>query len=159
MTDNSQMSIALALALEAHKDQKYGEFPYIYHLAEVDALVVKCFKRKGLKPSEPYSLKNGDEMDNLRAIAFLHDILEDTQLNEYDLLKAGVSDDVISAVLRMTKIDGQSYEHYIEMVRSNPLALKVKLCDTSTNLMNSIKEGNTKRINKYTKQIQLLGGF
>lgn len=155
----SQMTIALERAIEAHKDQKYGKLPYIAHLAQVDNLVVQIYKPKGLGPSDPYSKEPGDEMDCLRAIAFLHDILEDTDLSTLDLHIAGVNDTVINAVVAMTKWDGVSYNQYIQNVKENGLALKVKLCDTSANLMNSCSEGNTKRINKYTKQIQLLGGF
>lgn len=155
----SQMTIAIGLAMEAHKDQKYGKLPYLAHLAQVDNLVVQIYKPKGLGPSDPYSKDPGDEMDCLRAIAFLHDILEDTDLSTLDLHIAGVNDTVINAVVAMTKWDGVSYNQYIQNVKENELALKVKLCDTSANLMNSCLEGNTKRINKYTKQIQLLGGF
>lgn len=159
MIDNSQLTKAAKIAIKAHGDQMYGELPYMAHLFEVDQMVVKMYKPKNLKPSEPYSARDGDEMDCLRAIAFLHDVLEDTDVTPMDLHRLGIHDDVIDAVIAVTKVDGESYEDYIKEVRKNPLALKVKLCDTSANLMNSIKEGNTKRINKYTKQIQLLGGF
>lgn len=155
----SQMTIAVELAIEAHKDQKYGDKPYIYHLAQVDNLVVQVYNPKGLKSHEPYSKEPGDEMDNLRAVAFLHDILEDTDVTDYDLKQAGINKEVIDAVLCVTKYDADYYEDYIARVNSNELARKVKLCDTSANLMNSILEGSTKRINKYTNQIQLLGGF
>lgn len=159
MIVKSQMSIALELAIEAHKDQKYGDKPYIYHLAQVDNLVVKVYKPKGLGRGEPYSKAIGDEIDCLRAIAFLHDIIEDTDTTADDLLKAGVFPHIVIAVAVMSKKDGQSYEDYIKAVNGNELARKVKLCDTSANLMNSVMEGRTKNINKYTKQIQLLGGF
>lgn len=155
----SQMTIALELAMEAHKDQKYGKLPYIAHLAQVDNLVVQIYKPKGLGPSDPYSKHPGDEMDCLRAIAFLHDILEDTDVSVHQLHLEGLNQSVIDAVVAMTKWPDLSYPRYILQVKENELALKVKLCDTSANLMNSCLEGNTKRINKYTKQIQLLGGF
>lgn len=155
----SQMTIAIDLAVKAHKDQKYGELPYVYHLAQVDNIVTHAYAPKNMKPSEPFSKHPGDEMDNLRAIAFLHDVLEDTDYSTIDLSIAGVSEVVLEAVIAITKVEGESYEDYIKKVLENPLATKVKLCDTSANLMNSIKEGNTKRINKYSKQLQLLGGF
>lgn len=155
----SQMTIAVELAIEAHKDQKYGDKPYIYHLAQVDNLVVQVYKPQDLKSHEPYSKEPGDEMDCLRAVAFLHDILEDTDLSTLDLHIAGINDRVINAVVAITKWEYVSYDQYIQNVMDEPLAHKVKLCDTSANLMNSILEGSTKRINKYTKQLQLLGGF
>lgn len=158
-TDKSQMTIALELAIEAHKDQKYGDKPYIYHLAQVDNLVTRVFRPEGLGHCDPYSKSPGDEMDCLRATAFLHDIIEDTSVTKQDLHDAGVMPSVILAVELMTKEDSYNYEKYIEDITLNNLARKVKLCDTAANLMNSIMEGRTKNINKYTKQIQLLGGF
>lgn len=159
MDSGFQWTKAVELAIEAHKDQKYGDKPYIYHLAQVDNLVTRVYKPKGLKDSEPYAKEIGDEMDNLRALAFLHDIVEDTDVDAQQLLDAGISKEVVYAIVAISKVDGEKYEHYIERVKLNELARKVKLCDTSANLMNSILEGNTKRITKYTKQIQLLGGF
>lgn len=157
--DKSQMTIALELAIEAHKDQKYGDKPYIYHLAQVDNLVTRVFRPEGLGHCDPYSKEHGDEMDCLRAAAFLHDIIEDTVVTQQDLIDAGIMSSVVSAVVLMTKEDGYNYEEYIESITLNNIARKVKLCDTAANLMNSIMEGRTKNINKYTKQIQLLGGF
>lgn len=160
-TDKSQMTIALELAIEAHKDQKYGDKPYIYHLAQVDNLVTRVFRPKGLGHCEPYSKEPGDEMDCRRATAFLHDIIEDTDVTAEDLLNAGILPKVVDAVVLMTKVkdDDYIYERYISDISQNELAREVKLCDTGANLMNSIMEGRTKNINKYTKQIQLLGGF
>lgn len=154
-----QFAIAVEYALKAHAGQKYGESDYSYHLHQVDQMVVKMYKPKGLSSDAPYSKEPGDEIDNLRAIAWGHDILEDTPTTTLDLHNAGLSDTVINAICAITKWEDLSYEEYIAHVKTNPLALKVKLCDTSANLWNSIMEGNVKRINKYTKQIQLLGGF
>lgn len=154
----SQMELAVELAIEKHDGQMYGHLPYIAHLIEVDNLVTRIYK-KVKSPGEPYSKEPGDEMDCLRAIAFLHDILEDTDTSEQDLVNFGFNANVVRAVVLLTKEVETSYKDYIWLIKGNPLALKVKLCDTSANLRNSIKEGNIKRINKYSKQIQLLGGF
>lgn len=152
-----QLNIAIELALEAHEGQLYGKLPYITHLVEVDALVVKAYCKN--IQSGPYSKEAGEYIDCLRAIAFLRGIIEDTDTTVDDLTYAGICEYVAFAVVKMTKMSDESYEDYIDAVNSFELARKVKLCDTSVNLMNSIKEGNTKRINKYSKQIQLLGGF
>jgi (p)ppGpp synthase/HD superfamily hydrolase len=154
----NQMTLAVELAIEKHEGQMYGNLPYMAHLIEVDNLVTKVYK-KVKSPGEPYSKEPGDEMDCLRAIAFLHDILEDTDTTTYELLDAGICQQVVDAVEKMSKVKGESYSDYIVEVKSNELARKVKLCDTAANLRNSIKEGNIKRINKYSKQLQLLGGF
>jgi (p)ppGpp synthase/HD superfamily hydrolase len=158
MNMKEQLDIALVLAATKHHGQMYGNQPYLVHLYEVDKLVTQIYAKVS-SPSEPFSKEPGDEVDKLRAIAFLHDIIEDTDTTREDLLNAGICNEVAVAVELLTRIDGGSYFLYIEAIRLNELARKVKLCDTSANLMNSIKEGNTKRINKYSKQIQLLGGF
>lgn len=155
----AQLEIAVELAVEAHMHQMYGKVPYIVHLYEVDQLVIQAYASKKRTVSEPYSKEPGDEIDCLRAIAYLHDIVEDTDATIEDLFNAGLNDQVVTAVGMLTKVDGESYSEYIHGVLTNDFARKVKLCDTSANLMNSIKEGNTKRINKYSKQLQLLGGF
>lgn len=146
-----QFSKAIQFAMEAHKDQKYGEQPYIHHLVQVDRLVSQTQGR--------IVCEIGDRMDNLRAIAFLHDVVEDTDTTYEELYEAGFNEQVVEAVGRITKHPSLSYKQYIDNVLGNELATIVKLCDTSANLMNSIMEGNVKRINKYTKQLRLLGGF
>lgn len=146
-----QFSKAIQFAMEAHKDQKYGDKPYLYHLDQVDQLLTKTQGRNAIEP--------GDRMDNLRAIAFLHDVVEDTDTTYEELYEAGFNEHVVQAVGMLSKVGGESYEQYIEGVLTNELATIVKVCDTSANLMNSIFEGNVKRINKYTSQLQLLGGF
>lgn len=153
-----QLNIALELALKAHDGQLYGKVPYMAHLIEVDALVVKAYANT-TKSNEPFSKEPGDEIDCLRAIAFLHDIIEDTEVTESDLALSGVIPSVVRAVQLLTKTKEVPYELYIKAICTNEFARKVKLCDTAANLMNSIKEGNTYRINKYSKQIQILGGF
>lgn len=155
----AQLDIAVELAVESHMHQMYGKVPYIVHLYEVDQLVIQAYANKKRTHSEPYSKEPGDEMDCLRSTAYLHDIIEDTDVTESDLALKGIKPEIVQAVMLLTKRKGVPYDVYIRAICTNELARKVKLCDTSANLMNSIKEGNTKRINKYSKQIVLLGGF
>ena len=144
-----QSIIASAIAISSHSLQEYAPgVPYTYHLHQVADLVIKMYENK-VKP---------EVLDDLVAIAYLHDVLEDTATTQAELVNAGISDRVLHAVVAMTKC-GESYEDYINKVLANKLATKVKLCDTAANLNNSLLEFNRKRINKYTKQIQLLGGF
>lgn len=153
-----QLSIAIDLAIKYHGDQKYGDAPYIFHLYQVDQNYIQMYMRN-LAPGEPYSKEFGDDVDCLRAICYLHDILEDTECTSMDLREAGLCDRVIYGVECITKIEGQPYNAYIDVVLCNEDSRKVKLCDTAANLSNSLKDMNAQRINKYTKQIQLLGGF
>lgn len=148
----TQLSKAMTIAITAHTGQKYGDKPYLHHLQEVDSFVFDMYAHDtGLVDIE---------IDILRAIAYLHDVIEDTTFTAEELSNLGICSEVVDAVVAMTKIEGQAYMDYIDVVNSCQYARMVKLADTSANLLNSLKECNVYRINKYTKQYQLLrNGF
>lgn len=153
-----QWEKAIEVAMEAHKDQMYGDKPYICHLLDVDNFVTKMYANVK-SSSEQYAKEPEDEIDKLRAVAFLHDLLEDTDVTKEDLVSFGFCEDVVYIVVCMTKIEGQPYHAYLDVVMSCELARKVKICDTAANLTQSLLDKNKRLINKYTKQLQLLGGF
>lgn len=137
-----KVELARALARFYHGDQMYGEFPYIKHLKDVVAHV---------------KVLVGEEEDVL-CVAYLHDILEDTEI-EPTMIADLFGADVLQGVSHLSKWpqSGESYESYIKKVKSNNISLKVKYCDTLANLSQSIADGNKKRIDKYSKQLELLG--
>jgi hypothetical protein len=114
------MSVPEQVARLAHRGQvdKAGR-PYIEHVERVVARV------------------RGDAL--AEAVAWLHDVVEDTMFTE-DTLAAFVDDpDVRGAVSLLTRDKTfQSYEDYIEGIRASgdPLALKVKLADLHDHLDN-----------------------
>lgn len=134
-----QENIAAILANKYHEGQFYGKISYDMHLYSVAIRV---------------DLAGGD--DEQFAIAWLHDILEDTECTVEVLRGAGISERVISAVIAITKVQGESYDEYISKVRNNPDARFVKKMDTLDNLTNSLIESNSYRIKKYAKQLLLL---
>lgn len=158
MTAKSQLQIAIEIAIVAHGEQMYGSNPYIYHLNQVDRIAVKRFVNVK-DHCEQYSKVPGDFFDNLRATCYLHDIIEDTDVTIEDLKAAGINDEVCDAVTLLTKVDLETYSDYILAIRTNSLATRVKLCDTATNLEHSIRSSRWSNIDKYSKQIKLLGGF
>lgn len=123
-----------------HGDQKYGKNPYIYHLWEVHDAVVDRYGREAYVE---------------RIVAMLHDVLEDTDYT-FGALYVDFGHTIAEAVVAMTKDDQDDYFEYIERVRLNPAARKVKLCDSFSNLKHSFKAGSHKRIVKYTTVLQLL---
>lgn len=137
--NDTQTTIAVMLMTKYHEGQLYAGFPYWYHLSDVMRSV---------------SYLNSE--DEVWAIAWLHDIIEDTEATAQTLWEAGLTRRVIDAVICLTKVEGESYDDYIKKVRSNPDALLVKKHDTLCNLTQSVKEGNSKRIKKYAKQLLLL---
>lgn len=138
--ENSQTTIAIRLVNKHHDGQMYGVVPYWYHLADVADSVL-------------HAVGNDNE---LIAIAWNHDLREDTNCSYEEMEEAGLTRRVIDAVICLTKVEGESYDDYIKKVRSNPDALLVKKHDTLCNLTQSVKEGNSKRIKKYAKQLLLL---
>lgn len=68
------------------------------------------------------------------AIAWLHDVIEDTSVSRLDLLDAGIPFDVAEAVLAMTKRDGDDYLSYLLRVKQNGLAVVVKMEDIKHNM-------------------------
>lgn len=156
-----QLNIAVELAVEYHADQKYGdsELPYIYHLNCVDQLVIAAYAPKDRDHSEPYSKTPGDEIDLLRSLSYLHDVKEDTHITDQDMINAGICQTLVDAVTAISKVKDEAYPDYMRKVMANPLALKVKIADTATNLAHSVLDKNERRIDKYCRQLNILKGF
>ncbi|WP_088345195.1 HD domain-containing protein [Bacillus cereus] len=96
-----------------------------------------------------------------KATAYLHDVLEDTEITTVDLLNAGIPYNVVEAVQVLTKEKYTSYFEYLSRVKENSLARTVKLADLKHNSDRSrlarITDKDLKRLEKYRKAIQFLG--
>lgn len=139
---NTKIELAKALAYHYHRDQKYGERPYSKHLEDV---VLNC------------RMLLGNDEDAI-CVAYLHDIFEDTNIDR-NIVLGLFGEDVWLAVYAVTKISSLRYDQYIERVKTVKIAHKVKYCDTLANLAQSIVDGDTRRISKYVKQLDLLGDY
>jgi (p)ppGpp synthase/HD superfamily hydrolase len=110
---------AIALAAHWHRGQRYpsvtGE-PFILH---------------------PLRVMLRLDSDDARIVAVLHDVLEDTACSAVDLRRAGYSEQVIEALDRLTRRDGEVYEPYIERIAEDTLTRQVKLADLTDNLANN----------------------
>ncbi len=130
---NDILSRAVELAVQYHKGQydKSGE-PYILH----------CF-RVMLKG------KTVEEM----ITGVLHDIVEDTIVDEEMLRREGFDEEILFAVKALTKIESESNDAYLERVMSSRLASRVKLNDLEDNMnlmrLKEISPKDTERLNKY----------
>lgn len=131
---------AIQIAIEAHQGQtdKAGA-PYILHLIRV---------------------MNAGQTDNEKICGILHDLVEDTKWTFEDLKKEGFSKEVISALICVTKQPNEPYTHFIERIKTNPLAINVKLNDLKDNMditrLIFITEEDTRRLNKYLRAYQHL---
>jgi hypothetical protein len=65
----------------------------------------------------------------------------------------GFSEEVITAVVSMTKIEGESYEDYLIRVKPNVLATAVKIKDMLVNLSD---EPSKNQVKKYAKGLTFL---
>ena len=109
-----QLKLAIDLANKYHYGQvdKSG-LPYILH---------------------PLYVMNNVDGIEAKIVAILHDILEDTIINEQDLFICGFDLNIIKSIIALTKIKGESYDDYLIRVKNNVLARVVKLADLSHNM-------------------------
>lgn len=112
MKTHRMVDRAKELATSAHQGQvdKAGN-SYIDHPARVAAVLVD---------------------DEAIASAWLHDVVEDTNVT-LDQLAEQFPPNVVDAVDALTKRADESRAQYYERVRTNPIALTVKLADINDN--------------------------
>ena len=139
-----KINLAQALAENYHRGQFYGTEPYMFHIEEVVRNVERLYEHHPM-------------LDSLIVVAYLHDIVEDTDMT-IDKLKSlqVLNSHEISAIVAITKHPRTPYGQYILGLKSDPLARAVKLADALANLTASIARGNVTRVNKYTNVIKEL---
>lgn len=93
---------------------------------------------KGGNPyiSHPLAVAEGVKGYELKIVALLHDVLEDSSVTAEDLLTEGFPPELVEAICVLThnKNDALSYREYIYLVKKNPIACAVKISDITHNL-------------------------
>jgi (p)ppGpp synthase/HD superfamily hydrolase len=109
----SEVAAAKAIATIAHRGQtdKIG-VDYIEHPRRVAARL-----------TDPTQV----------AAAWLHDVIEDCGVTANDLIAAGISREVVDAVVLLTRTETNEGDGYYRAIRKNPIALAVKLADIEDN--------------------------
>ena len=130
---------ARQLAFSYHKNQKYGLNPYSYHLDSV----VKFVKLYSYMIPE-------DSKEDAICIAYLHDILEDTLCTQDEILRA-LNPRILLIVKLLTKNESD-LEKYFNKIALDDLAIFIKLCDRYSNILESIRDGNHRKLAKYKEQ-------
>jgi len=135
---------AIELAVRSHRGQtdKYDQ-PYILHVLGVAG---RC--------------RSIEE----KVVAFLHDVVEDTDTSFDDLRKCGFSERIVEAVDCLTRRPNETYDAFVERIAPNPLARAVKLADLEDNMdirrsNRPIKEKDGERMEKYRKAWQYLAAL
>ena len=117
MSCSEKFQQALNFATEKHKGQKrIGGDDYITHPIAVSEIV------KGQGFSEDYQIA-----------ALFHDLLEDTNATEKEILSYG-NDEILTAVKLLTKQKGYEMKEYITAIKNNDIAFVVKAADRLHNL-------------------------
>ena len=134
---------ALRIAIRAHKGQKdRSGKEYIMH---------------------PIRVSERCKTMQAKIVAILHDTIEDTEITPEILLSEGFPQNIVDAMLSVTKLDGESYEDFVRRSEKNPIGKEVKLADLEDNMdirrLNEITDKDVKRLKKYLKAWRYLQGI
>ena len=121
MDDCESLQLALEFAKAKHKGQKrIGGDDYITHPIAVCEIV------------------KSQELDkNYQIAALFHDLLEDTDATQEEILKYG-SPEILESVKLLTKEKGYDMAEYVSSIKQNPIAFAVKAADRLHNLQCAI---------------------
>ena len=87
-----------------------------------------------------------------KAVALLHDVIEDTKITEEDLVNLGIPIDVVEAVKCLSKEANIDYFDYLQRVKVNALARAVKIADLTHNMdLSRLKHITNKDLIRYEK--------
>ena len=142
------VELAEKIISEAFKDKKdKGGIPYVEHLYRV------ADKLKGETHIE----------QDLQTVALLHDLLEYCPEWNCDSLRCLFHEEIVDAVLLLTKKPNQEYEKYIEALATDEYARRVKMADLEDNMdirrLHSLGEKDFQRLQKYLKAYNYLTNY
>ena len=113
MIYNKNIRRAMQFAESLHHGQTdKGGYPYVFH---------------------PFYIALQMDTEAEICVALLHDTIEDTKLTD-SVLSEWFSAEICDAIKLLTHKRNQPYKEYIERIKPNPLARKVKIADLKHNL-------------------------
>lgn len=89
------------------------------HFGQIDRAGIDYIKH-------PETVASFVATDEEKAVAYLHDVIEDTSLTLLDLKKEGFSKNIIEAVDILTKKKGQDYQSYLNLVIAKYVSIETK---------------------------------
>ncbi len=106
--------------------------------------------------SHPLRVMEMGRTEDEKIVGVLHDVVEDSDWTFEMLEEEGFAPEIIEALRCLTKLSkDEDYEHFMTRVKSNKLAIKVKLCDLVDNLDTSrlvnVTDSDVKRSKKYAR--------
>ena len=129
------LDTAVIIAAQAHQGQKdrYG-VNYILH---------------------PLRVMLRFESETEMIVAILHDVIEKTEWTLKKLREQGFNDTVLKAVNLLTRQDEQPYMEYIEKLKGNRIARRVKIADIEDNMnprrMDTLSDENLEKLARLHK--------
>lgn len=138
----ANLNRAILIAVQAHQGQKdrYGAH-YVLH---------------------PLRVMLRFETEKEMTVAVLHDVVEKSDWTLERLREEGFDDDILEAVDLLTRRDSQEYMDYIDRLKGNSLARKIKIADIEDNMnperMGSSREENTEKLSRLRKAWRILTG-
>ncbi|HEX8557757.1 MAG TPA: HD domain-containing protein [Pyrinomonadaceae bacterium] len=142
MTKIATIEDAVSIAARAHRGQKdKAGAPYLLH---------------------PLRMMMRMDTEAAMMAAVLHDVVEDTEWTIERLREAGFSEEVLEAVDCLTHREGESYQEFVERVRTNRIARQVKIADLEDNMnvrrINQLGPKELERLEKYHRAWRVLTG-
>jgi len=140
MNWNELYDHALQIAIHAHREQKDNSGrEYIMHPIRV---AERC--------KDPRA----------KIVALLHDTIEDTEVTPDVLQEEGFPQEIISAVLSVTRQEDETYEAFVRRASENPIGREVKIADLEDNMdvrrLKEITNEDVARLQKYLRAWQYL---
>ena len=131
---------AMQIAEKVHSSQvDKGGKPYINHPVRVERM---CSRQED------------------RLVALLHDTVEDGDIASEYLLMVGFPQEVVYAVLSVSRKRGEDYFDFILRCKENPIGRRVKIADLKDNMditrLNELTEKDIERLKKYHKAYKML---
>ncbi len=140
MDYNELYDKALQIAIRAHKGQKdKAGHDYILHPIRVS-----------------------ERCDDPRAkiVALLHDTIEDTNVTADYLREEGFTEEIVEAVLAVTRREGEEYNDYVRRAAQNELGRMVKRADLEDNMdirrLPELTDRDVERLRKYLRAWQYI---
>jgi (p)ppGpp synthase/HD superfamily hydrolase len=135
----NSLSQAICIATTAHVGQfDKGGNPYILH---------------------PLRIMLKMDSNEERIVAVLHDVIEDTNVLISEL-RTVFSEEIVNAILALTRNLNESYMDFIRRCKENELARRVKMADIEDNMdlsrIQNPSEEDFKRVQKYEKALKEL---
>ena len=140
MNYNELYDKALQIAIRAHTGQKdKAGRDYIMHPIRV---AERC----------------GDM--RAKIVALLHDTIEDTYITGDYLRAQGFGEEIVEAVLAVTRREGESYDEYVRWAAQNELGRMVKRADLEDNMdvrrYTELTDCDVERLRKYIRAWRLI---